>query len=108
MFYAGLNLLAFVMIFFLVPETRVRFESLFFFVSRPLSWYLLTSTQLRTLEELDYIFAVPTCRHMSYQLQTWLPWWIKRYVFWDRSAKLPELYRLEGIGGTFAEASVAH
>ena len=66
------------------------------------------SAQMRTLEELDYIFAVPTRRHMSYQLQTWLPWWIKRYVFWDRSAKLPELYHLEGIGGTYAEASVAH
>jgi hypothetical protein len=63
---------------------------------------------LRTLEELDYIFAVPTSRHMSYQLQTWLPWRIKRYVFLDRSAKLPELYHLECFGGTMAEAGLAH
>ena len=68
----------------------------------------LISAQLRTLEELDYIFAVPNGRHMSYQLQTWPPWWIKRHVFWNRSAKLPELYQLEGIGGTMAEAGLAH
>ncbi|PCG96148.1 General substrate transporter [Penicillium occitanis (nom. inval.)] len=54
-FYAGLNVTALVMIFLLMPETKQR-----------------------TLEELDYIFAVPTRRHMSYQINTVLPYWFKR------------------------------
>jgi hypothetical protein len=49
-FYAGLNVLAFGMIFLWVPETKQR-----------------------TLEELDYIFAVPTRIHMNYQLKKALP-----------------------------------
>lgn len=44
-FYAALNVTALVMIFFWVPETKQR-----------------------TLEELDYIFAVPTRKFGAYQL----------------------------------------
>ncbi|KAJ5239291.1 hypothetical protein N7468_003910 [Penicillium chermesinum] len=73
-FYAGLNILAFVTIFFVVPETMQR-----------------------TLEELDYTFGVPTHRHAKYQFKTWLPWFVKRYVFFQRSAKLEPLYKLEGL-----------
>lgn len=69
-FYAGLNILAFVVIFFVVPETKKR-----------------------TLEELDYIFGVPTTRHASYQVHTWLPWFMKRNVLWQRSRPLPPLYQ---------------
>lgn len=39
---SGLNIIAFLMIFLWVPETKQR-----------------------TLEELDYIFAVPTTKHVS-------------------------------------------
>lgn len=49
-FYAGLNVVALCMIFLWVPETKQR-----------------------TLEELDYVFAVPTRVHMHYQLTTALP-----------------------------------
>lgn len=49
-FYAGLNVLAFVMIFLWLPETKQR-----------------------TLEELDYVFAVPTRKHMHYQVTKALP-----------------------------------
>ncbi|KAF8339671.1 uncharacterized protein EI90DRAFT_3279266 [Cantharellus anzutake] len=73
-FYAGLNMTAFVMIFLLVPETKQR-----------------------TLEELDYIFAVPTSRHMSYQLKETLPYFIKRYIFWNRSAELKPLYNFDDV-----------
>lgn len=31
--------------------------------------------------ELDYIFAVPTRKHMSYQTGTVLPYWIKTQIF---------------------------
>ncbi|EJD03082.1 uncharacterized protein FOMMEDRAFT_123262 [Fomitiporia mediterranea MF3/22] len=73
-FYAGLNMVAFVMIFFWVPETKQR-----------------------TLEELDYIFAVPTNKHASYQLTVWLPWFIKRYILGKKSARLQPLYQFEGV-----------
>ncbi|KAJ5609696.1 hypothetical protein N7528_010263 [Penicillium herquei] len=72
-FYAGLNVTAFVMIFLLVPETKQR-----------------------TLEELDYIFAVPTRVHMRYQVFQVLPWWIQRYIF-RRDVKLEPLYQMAEV-----------
>lgn len=86
-FYGGTNLLATVLIFFFIPETSKR-----------------------TLEELDYIFSVPTGRHASYQLFTWLPYFVKRRVLFNKSAKLEPLYNLEEIEGEQTEnvAAVAH
>lgn len=71
-FYAALNLIAFVMIFLFVPETKQR-----------------------SLEELDYVFAVTTRRHASYQLGTVAPWWIKRYIFRRKDLVCPELYKID-------------
>jgi hypothetical protein len=63
----------------------------------------------RTLEELDYIFGVPTRRHAAYQTRTWLPWFIKRYVLFQRKAYLEPLYHLEGFsGGTVVEHTGVH
>ncbi|CEL07196.1 Putative Galactose-proton symport [Aspergillus calidoustus] len=76
-FYAGLNVIALVMIFFWVPETKQR-----------------------TLEELDYIFAVPTRTHMRYQLRQVLPWWIKRYVLFQKNARLEPLYKFDHVTAT--------
>ncbi|TKA33682.1 hypothetical protein B0A50_00518 [Salinomyces thailandicus] len=73
-FYAGLNVTAFVMIFFWVPETKQR-----------------------TLEELDYVFAVPTSKHMSYQLNKAAPFFFKRYVAMNKSATLEPLYTFEQV-----------
>lgn len=54
-------------------------------------------TKQRTLEELDYIFAVPTRTHMKYQCFTVLPWWFKRYVLQKKSiGPCPALYTFEG------------
>ncbi|KAL8663540.1 MAG: hypothetical protein Q9168_008071 [Polycauliona sp. 1 TL-2023] len=72
-FYAGLNVTALCLIFLFVPETKQR-----------------------TLEELDYVFAVPTRTHVSYQLKKALPWWIKRYILRRKDAHLEPLYRFEG------------
>lgn len=72
-FYAGLNVTALVMIFLWMPETKQR-----------------------TLEELDYIFAVPTRRHMSYQTKTALPYWFKRYIL-RKDVKLEPLYHFDHI-----------
>jgi len=75
-FYAGLNIIAFCMIFLFVPETKQR-----------------------TLEELDYVFAVPTRTHMSYQLTKALPWWIKHYIFMRKGSVLEPLYHFDSPVG---------
>ncbi|KAK1988157.1 hypothetical protein LZ30DRAFT_777020 [Colletotrichum cereale] len=75
-FYAGLNLVACALIFLFVPETKKK-----------------------SLEELDYVFGVPTRRHASYQLGTVLPWWTKRYVLQRKGAACPPLYREENAAG---------
>ncbi|KAI0398099.1 sugar transporter-domain-containing protein [Xylariaceae sp. FL0594] len=68
--YAGFNVLAFFMIFFLVPETKQR-----------------------TLEELDYVFAVPTSKFISHQVNHVVPWWVKRNILFQRRAQLVPLYQ---------------
>ena len=73
-FYAGLNVTAFVMIFFLVPETKQR-----------------------TLEELDQIFSVPTRVFARYQLTQALPYFFKRWVFMRKEAKLAPLFHHEHV-----------
>lgn len=81
-------MLAFTIIFFFLPETKQR-----------------------TLEELDYIFGVPTRRHASYMAFTWLPWAVKRYVLFQGRAKLVPLYSLEGFGegrGNMGEVGMVH
>ncbi|KAL7942930.1 sugar transporter domain-containing protein [Trichoderma barbatum] len=71
-FYAGLNLVALALIFLFVPETKQK-----------------------TLEELDYVFSVSDRRHAQYQLTEVLPWWTKRYVFFQKNGPCPELYHDE-------------
>jgi hypothetical protein len=67
-------MLAFVVIFLFLPETKQR-----------------------TLEELDYIFGVPTSRHAAYQLRTWLPWFVRKWVLGQKHVVLKPLYQLEGF-----------
>lgn len=71
-FYAGLNIVALILIFLFLPETKQR-----------------------TLEELDYVFAVSTRRHAHFQLTQSLPYWIKRYVFMRKNTPIPYLYHFE-------------
>lgn len=73
-FYTGLNVIAFCMILLWVPETKQR-----------------------TLEELDYVFAVPTRKHINYQLTKAVPYWFKRYVFQNKSATLEPLYKFDHV-----------
>ncbi|RDB22336.1 putative polyol transporter 6 [Hypsizygus marmoreus] len=73
-FYAGLNVVALVMIFFLMPETKQR-----------------------TLEELDYVFAVPTSRHVGYQFHTFLPYFIRRWILFRKNAELEPLYNFDEV-----------
>lgn len=63
-------------------------------------------TKQRTLEELDYIFAVPSRKFIKYQTTKALPWWIKRWVLFQKNAKLEPLYHFDkGIEGAEADAS---
>ncbi|KAK1481251.1 hypothetical protein CCUS01_04363 [Colletotrichum cuscutae] len=71
-FYAGLNVVALVMIFFWLPETKQR-----------------------TLEELDHVFAVPARVFMRHQLTEALPYWFRRRVLFQRDATLEPLYRFD-------------
>lgn len=45
-----------------------------------LAWILIfvfvPETTGKTLEEINYIFGVPTWKHASYQLNEVLPWWV--------------------------------
>jgi len=71
-FYAGLNAIAFVMIFLWLPETKQR-----------------------TLEELDYVFAVPTRTHMRYQINEVAPYWFKTTVLRQKGLTSPRLYKFD-------------
>ncbi|PPQ89516.1 hypothetical protein CVT25_012188 [Psilocybe cyanescens] len=84
-FYAGMNVVALVMIFFLVPETKQR-----------------------TLEELDSVFAVPTSKHVKYQAATFLPYFIKRWIFFRKDATLKPLYHFEEIDSITVFEKGAH
>ncbi|KAH6656454.1 hypothetical protein BKA67DRAFT_654791 [Truncatella angustata] len=70
--YAGFNVVAFVMIFLWVPETKQR-----------------------TLEELDYVFGLPTAKFVRYQVREALPWWFKRWVLFQKGATLRPLYQFD-------------
>ena len=70
--YSAFNVLALIMIFLWLPETKQR-----------------------TLEELDYIFGVPTTLFMKYQLTKALPWWLKRWLLFQKNATLEPLYRFD-------------
>ncbi|PYH43027.1 putative facilitated glucose transporter [Aspergillus saccharolyticus JOP 1030-1] len=73
-FYAGLNLVAWFMIFCFVRETK----------------------QL-TLEEIDQVFSVPTKKYLHYELTVWLPWFVKRYIFRQKIERPPPLIATAGL-----------
>ncbi|KAF4470086.1 myo-inositol transport ITR1 [Fusarium albosuccineum] len=68
-FFAGLNVVAFVLIYLFVEETK----------------------QL-TLEELEQIFNNPKRRFASYQLNTRLPFFLKKYLFFQWHIERPSNY----------------
>lgn len=67
--FAGLNVVAYVMVFLFVEETKQR-----------------------SLEELDHIFAVSKREFIRFKVSSYLPWVIRKYVFGLERPK-PELYR---------------
>lgn len=73
-FYAGLNILCWFLIFFFVPETKKR-----------------------TLEELDYVFGVPTRTFIRHQIRKAAPYFVRRYFMFDKTARLEPLYHLDHV-----------
>ena len=55
----------------------------------------LPETKQRSLEELDYVFGVPTRTHTKYQLGTVLPWFVQRRIFRRKDLPEPQLYKLD-------------
>jgi hypothetical protein len=60
-------------------------------------FFVVPETKQRTLEELDYIFAVPTRTHAKYQLTKALPYFVKRWVLWQKTASLEPLYTIDEL-----------
>lgn len=73
-FYAGLNVLAFIMIMFWVPETKAL-----------------------SLEELDNVFNVKTSKFVRYQFTQSIPWFFKRWVLFNRTATKEPLYHFQSV-----------
>jgi len=99
-FYCGLNIIAFCMIFLFVPETKQRtLEELDYVVSL---FYLAPSllgislpTPCSIVTDASIQFAVPTGKHMHYQMTKALPYWFSRYVKRNKNATLEPLYRFD-------------
>lgn len=68
-FYAGLNVIALVLIFLFVPETKQK-----------------------TLEEVDHVFGVSDRTHAKFQLHSVLPWWLRRWVLFRKDEVSPDLF----------------
>ncbi|KIX00751.1 uncharacterized protein Z518_09816 [Rhinocladiella mackenziei CBS 650.93] len=63
--YAVLNVVAVFLVFLFVPETR-----------------------LKTLDELDDVFSIPTRSFIKHQITEYLPWVMMRYVMRQKEAEL--------------------
>lgn len=105
-FYAGLNLIAWGMIFCFLRETKqlVRpFPTLSLLIPcsrRPLhhsSARVLANT-IQTLEEIDQVFSVPTSQYIGYECKTWLPYFVRRHLLRQKIAKPPPI--IEKAGST--------
>ncbi|TGJ79941.1 hypothetical protein E0Z10_g8826 [Xylaria hypoxylon] len=81
--FAGLNLVAFILVFLFVEETKRR-----------------------SLEDLDAIFAVKKSRFTRYQVMEYLPWFCQRYIL-NRNVPRPELY-LDLIWGSQGDPADHH
>lgn len=65
-----------------------------------------TEQQIATMEEMNYIFGVPTQRLLRYQLYEVLPWYFKTYIRRQTLKPLAPLYRYSKLMDT-AQAKAA-
>lgn len=69
--YAAWCMILFLLIFFLLPETKAL-----------------------TLEELDIVFSVPTTKHAAYQFRQ-IPYYFKRHFLFQKNVKKEQLYTID-------------
>ncbi|KAG9242174.1 putative sugar transporter [Calycina marina] len=86
--FAGLDVVAFVAVWLLVPGTQ----------------------EITTLEDMNYVFGVPTRRHVEYQVKSVLPWKLQQITHQSTRRKPAALYRWEKnrqrVAGTNTAAAV--
>lgn len=68
MLYAVLNVVAVVIVFLFVPETKKK-----------------------SLDELDDVFSIPTRTFIRYQSTEYMPWFVRRYILRQKGAELRPL-----------------
>lgn len=90
-FYVGLNLCAFCM----VSSPTSHLFTLLPLQSRCQFFLLLPESKQRTLEELNFIFAVPTSTFIRYQFSKAVPYFCKRYIFLRKRERPVPLYHLD-------------
>ncbi|KAK0867179.1 hypothetical protein LTS02_004346 [Friedmanniomyces endolithicus] len=73
--FAGLNVVAFILVFFFVRETA----------GAAVGGGAFGNMISVSLEELNYIFGVPAAKHAMYQWDTVLPWAWRYYVLRDKA-----------------------
>lgn len=44
--------------------------------------------------EMDFVFDIPTREFAAYQVKHAIPYWFKRYVFFNKSARLTPLIEM--------------
>ncbi len=72
-----------------------------------LVFLLLEETKRRTLEELDYIFAVSKRRFMRFQVFEFLPWFVRRHILLRTDGEKPSLYK-DYVWGTMPQEQREH
>lgn len=60
---------------------------------------------MTTLEDMNYVFGVPTRRHIEYQIKTVLPWTFERMFHPTTAQKPVPLYRWEKNRQRLAKSS---
>ena len=59
------------------------------------SFLFVRETKQLTLEELDQVFEVPMTTFVTYNVTKVVPWWFKRYLFWQKTAQLEPLFHAD-------------
>ena len=96
-FYAGLNVCAFklVMIFFFLPGTHISFIYYIVVVVFLQFFFIICYRNETTNSRRTRLrFRCPSITTCSYQAKTFLPYWIKRYIFFQ-NVELEPLYNFD-------------
>ena len=81
----------------ITPFTFYQFDIFLPIVGWTAILFTLPETKALTLEELDFVFSVPTTRHAKYQLKN-ATWHVRRYMLFQRNLKpLPPLYETKDL-----------